>query len=145
VIDDAVPHTSMVSIKSQQAAHPGGADAAPTHLVKCARSATDTPSRFGCDRGFTDQEVRQGMCDRDGPIKCGIIRANGADSAPNISIEHAPTCGVRCKNWDDCNCGLHESLLTLRSPYTVINHKPNCPCHCTCDFMLRLVEFLEDD
>lgn len=47
--------------------------ACPIHQVfKCARSASDTPPRIECDRGFSREEVMAGKCDRGGPRWCGV-------------------------------------------------------------------------
>lgn len=53
-------------------------------------------------------------------------------------LEHAATCGV-AKQWTNCDCGHFKGFdKPLHGP----RHKDTCPCHCTCDFALRLEEII---
>jgi hypothetical protein len=56
-------------------------------------------------------------------------------------IRHSDNCGVNTKTWKDCICGLVDDDGFCNEG----NHKIFCPCHCTCDFMKRFTDYINEE
>lgn len=52
-----------------------------------------------------------------------------------LILEHADTCGVATKKWEDCRCGHFQGF---DKPVRGSFHAIGCPCACTCNFGERL-------
>lgn len=58
-----------------------------------------------------------------------------------VIISHSPECGVNNHAWKDCTCDLVKRMCE-DGREKFLNHADNCPCHCTCDFAVRLIDYL---
>lgn len=56
-------------------------------------------------------------------------------------ISHSETCGVNTTSWSECVCGL-QNRMTESGREKFLNHANDCPCHCSCDFAERLMDYL---